>query len=281
MRGPARILAALIPAAVATAQIVTDNAGVASPELPALREVVTFRQARNVDEIRLDTQWIWSPSPTFETRTTLPFVWRDLGADAIDGFGDVAVRGKQSLWQHDDVLSSTRLAALGELSLPTGDDDDRGAQGVLLPVKLQPGSGATGFGGGAAFTLIRDRHRFASELFYRHTLMDDGFAPGDRIQGNLAYWYRLLPARFRDAPERDLLELRGVLELLTTHRCESHATSGLDDQGTEVWLAPGLQFFGRGRVLFEASLQVPVFQDVGDVFGRRQWAATIAIKFLF
>ena len=263
------------------AQIVTENAGVASPELPALREALSFRDLRNVDEFRLDSQLIWSPSPTFETRTTIPIIWRDAGATDLDGLGDVAIRIKQSLWQEDDVLQSTRFAGLYELSLPTGDDDARDDFGVALPPKLQLGSGALGVGGGAAFTVIRDRHRFSSELFYRHTLEANSFELGDRIQGNLAYWYRLSPGTFREGPERDPLEVRGVLELLTTYRFESHGASGIGDEGTEIWLAPGLQLFGSGRVLFEASFQFPVYQDLDDAFGRRQWATTFAIKLLF
>ena len=157
---------------------------------------------------------------------------------------------------------------------------------MVLPRKLQLGARALGFGGGAAFTVIRDRHRFASEVFYRHTLRHDGFALGDSLRGNLAYWYRLAPARFREGPVRDPLEVRGVLELLTSYRFESQAVagpdgSGIHDQESETWLAPGLQLFGRGRALFEASFQVPLYQDVDDAFGRRQWAATIAVKILF
>lgn len=163
------VCAVLVLAPAAAAQIVTENAGVASPELPALREALTFRSFRSVDEYRLDSQLLWSPTTTFETRTTIPWIWRDFGAAERHGFGDVAVRCKQSVWQQDDVLESTRLAALGELSLPTGDDGWRDESGMVLPAKLQPGSGALGVGGGAAFTVIRDRHRFASELFYRHT----------------------------------------------------------------------------------------------------------------
>jgi hypothetical protein len=275
------LFAVLGLAAAAAAQIVTENAGVASPELPSLREAFTFRSYRKVDEYRLDSQLLWSPMATFETRTTIPVIWRDLGATERSGLGDVAVRCKQSIWQEDDVLQSTRFAALGEASLPTGEDDWRDESGMVLPARLQPGSGALGIGGGAAFTVIRDRHRFASELFYRHTRERHGLEPGDRLQGNLAWWYRLSPGRFRDGPARDPLEVRGVLELLTTYRFESRAAGGIGDDGVEVWLAPGLQLFGSGRVLFEAAVQFPVYQDVDDALGRREWAATLAVKFLF
>ncbi len=268
--------------AAAPAQIVTENAGAASPELPALREAFSIRETRNVEELRLDSQLIWSFSPWLESRTTLPFIRRDFsGAAKTEGLGDLAVRLKHSLWQEDDVLESTRLAALYELSLPTGEDDGRDASGMRLPPKLQLGAGTLGFGAGSAFTVIRNRHRFSVEGFYRHTLDHEGFSYGDTVRGNLAYWYRLSPASFREGPERDPLEVRGVLELLSTYRFESHAARGLNDEGTEVWLAPGVQLFGRGRFLFEASFQLPIYQDVEDGFGRREWGATVSIKWLF
>jgi hypothetical protein len=266
------------------AQIFTENAGPASPELPAIREAVNIRETRNVREWRLDSQFIWSPTPALETRTTVPYLFRDYGGTDADGLGDLALRLKHSLWQEDDVLESTRFAGLYELTLPTGDTDAaRDAGGVVLPQRLQLGAGAAGIGGGLALTLIRDRHRFSAEGFYRHTLEDDGFELGDLVRGNLAYWYRLTPATFRSGPEgRDPLEVRGVIELLGSYRFESEdAGQGLSDQGTEVWLCPGVQVFGSGRFLFEGALQFPVHQNVDDGFGRREWGALVSWKVIF
>jgi hypothetical protein len=272
-------------AAAAPSQIFTENAGVASPELPSLREALSFRKTRNVEDLRLDSQFIWSPSPWLETRTTVPLLLRDFDAGGdSEGLGDASLRLKHLLWKEDDVFESTRLAALYEVSLPTGEDDARAfdGSGARLAPPLQLGAGTFGFGAGGAYTLIRDRHRFSVEGFFRHTLDHDGFSPGDSVRANLAYWYRLSPARFADTTEVHPLEVRGVIELLTSYKFENTSNgAGLGDEGAELWLAPGLQLFGNGRTLFEAALLFPIYQDADDAFGRREWGATLSVKWLF
>jgi hypothetical protein len=78
------------------------------------------------------------------------------------------------------------------------------------------------------------------------------------------------------------LEVRGVIELLTSYKFENTSNgAGLGDEGAELWLAPGLQLFGNGRTLFEAALLFPIYQDADDAFGRREWGATLSVKWLF
>lgn len=282
-------LAVLLLATASPCQIFTENAGVASPELPALREALRYLQTEEVRELRLDSQLVYSFSTSLESRLTVPAIWRDAGfqtpaaasgqADLL-GFGDVSLRGKYSLWQDDDVLESTRWAALAEAVLPTGEHDAT-EDGVAVPRKLQLGTGGFGGGAGTAFTMIRDRDRFSAEVFYRHTTAHDGFEPGDSLTVNLAYWRRLSPARFPADHQESPLEVRGVVELLTTRRFESHAAMGLHDSGLEIWLAPGIQLFGGAGVLLEAALLFPIYQDIDDAYGRREWGATLALKVLF
>lgn len=267
----------------ARAQIVTENAGVASPELPSLREAFHFERTREVREYRLDSQLTWSPTPRFETRTTLPWLHRDFrGGSDVTGIGDLALRGKHLLWQTDDVLESTRFSLLWEVTLPTGDDARAvGPSGVALRHPLQPGKGTIGYGAGAAFTLIRDRHRLSFEGFARDTPRHDGFDAGAVVSANVAYWYRITPATFGAAGERDPLEVRAVVELLAEQRFESRTARGLGDDGARLRLAPGVQVFSDVRVLFEAAFQLPLLDDVDDDFGRREWSALFSVKYLF
>ena len=166
-----------------------------------------------------------------------------------------------------------------EAIAPTGDHDAT-AGGVELPRRLQLGTGGWGVGVGTAFTVIRDRHRFSAELFYRHRTRHDGFRLGDSYQLNLAYWYRITPSVF-DAQEEEV-EVRGVFELLSTYRTDSVGGAGsLGDGGHEIWAAPGVQIYLSRDVLIEAAVQIPISQDVDDAFGRRKWGATLGIKFIF
>lgn len=272
------------------AQIVTENAGVTSPETPTLREYFSFEETENLLDLRLNHQLLLGIDPKTELRFTLPTII-SRRATVTDGFGrthtaemaglgDASLRLKYSLYQVDDVMASTRWAALGELVMPTG-DDDRTEGGVRLPRRLQPGAGSWGYGVGTAFTLIRDRHRFSTDLIYRHRTRHEGFRPGPSLHWDLAYWYRITPAE-HPPPDKEVTEVRGVIELLNEYRFESAVgDGGANDQGYQLWVAPGIQIYPRRDVLFETSFQIPVVQTIDDELGDRRWRFLVAIKFLF
>lgn len=134
--------------------------------------------------------------------------------------------------------------------------------------------------GGTAFTVIRDRHRVSLEAAYLHRTRHEGFRPGPELELNCAYWYRLYPAHFEPGERR--IEIRPVLELLSTYRYASDRSSGkLDDDGTNLLLAPGLQIYPRTDLLFEIGLQIPLVQGIDDDRGDLRGSITFAVKFLF
>ena len=272
----------------ASAQIVTENAGIVSPEAPILRESLGFFDAENLREARWTSQFIFALGEQRELKFSLPVVWREStfqpsgGSEEtadLFGLGDASIRLKQSLWQKDDIMESTRWALLTELGLPTGEDAEE-KDGAEVPRRLQLGSGDWSMGLGSAFTVIRDRHRVSVEGLYRHRTRHDDIQLGSSAELNLAYWYRLSPAAFQAGEE--VTEVRGVLELLSAYRFPSEiGTDSQDDDGTLIWFAPGIQIYPGTSVLFEASVQVPILQDLDDAVGDRNWAASLVVKFLF
>lgn len=281
-----RILAALLLAAPSAAQIVTENAGVVSPELTILRELASVERSENLDEVRWSHQLLWAPDRANEFRLTVPLVWREARFDApggelesdAHGLGDVALRFKHALRRADGVMRSTRWGLLLELGAPTGAHDQR-VSGVEVPRALQLGSGDWSFGAGSALTWIRDRQRASLEAFYRHRTRHDGLQLGATAELNAAWWYRLSPAVFQadSGPE-----IRGVLELLSSHTFASEVGgSAADDDGGIVWLAPGIHFYPATNVLLEANVQFPLFQDLDDALGERRWSAHLVLKLLF
>ena len=279
----------LLLAQTAFGQIFTENAGVTSPETPTLREYFTYFESENLTDLRLNHQLLLGLDPKTELRVTIPTILhRRASFDTFGGFdasedmaglGDVSLRLKYSLYQTDDVMASTRWAILGELVAPTGRDDKKDG-GVRIPRRLQLGTGAWGFGIGTVYTVIRDRHRFSTDFYYRHRTRHEGVRLGETAHWDLAYWYRLSPAKHD--PEKETTEVRAVLELLNTYRFESRVgETGADDQGYQLWLAPGIQVYPRRDLLFEASVQLPIIDNVDDAIGDRRWGFLVAVKFLF
>jgi hypothetical protein len=88
----------------AAAQIVTENAGVISPELTILRESVAEARSENLDEVPWYHQLIFAPDRADEFRLTVPLVLRtarfDPGGGEQEahqaGLGDVAPTARGS-----------------------------------------------------------------------------------------------------------------------------------------------------------------------------------------
>lgn len=279
-----RTLTALAVATpLARAQIVTENAGVVSSETPILREAFGFTQYAHGRELAWNQRFSFAPGRHDELQLTLPFYERELeltGGDAdFAGFGDATLRWKHALWREDDVMRSDRWSLLAEITAPTGDDGDT-ADGFAIPPDARLSRGDWAFGAGTAFTHIHDRERFAAELFYRHRTAHDGVQLGAAAELNLAYWYRLAPAQFTELDR--VVEVRGVLELLSTYRWDAEIGGvSADDSGAFVRLAPGVQVFPRDWMLFEAGVELPLIQSLDDSAGDEQFALRFAIKFLF
>lgn len=271
-----------MPVAV-RAQIVTENAGVQSPETPVLREAFWFTEAASGQELVWATQAIVSTDRSNEFKLTLPWITRSVEQPSGDldlaGFGDVSLRWKHALYRDNDVMRSTRWSSLVELGTPTGSTDATD-DGIAIPADLRLSRGAWSLGVGSAFTKIDDRHRFAVDVMYRHRTSHDAFQLGDSVDLDLAYWYRLAPARFEDLEATT--EVRGVVEVLSSYRWDNEQDGQrTNDGGSLVWLAPGLQVYPLDWFLLEASVLVPIGQTIDDAFGERHVGAVMSLKFLF
>ena len=277
------LLAASAPA-TARAQIVTENAGTASPETPIWQTRFEYLKTEHLTDLRIAETFIWAPNGVMDFALTVPIHHRDVEfggglEDTLEGIGDSTLRWKYSIWKEDDVMKSTRFSALAGVKFPTGEWDEE-ESGVEIPRKLQLGTGSFDFFAGPLFTYIDDRHRFAAEIIGRWNLERDDFQLQPSLQIGLAYWFRITPARIETAGEET--EIRGVIELTSIFYGESELNGrGLDDDGNITWLSPGVQIYPAFWVLFEASVQVPIIETVEDVRGDRKFGALLSIKFLF
>jgi hypothetical protein len=283
IRFAAASLALALAGTTAHAQIITENAGVLSPQTPELHEAFTFTRAASGTDRAWVQQVLVSTDRANEFQLTQPWIDRSVDSAGGDldfaGWGDVSLRWKHALSREDDVMRSTRWSTIVELEAPTGDRQTTDGS-LAIPQDVRISRGDWTFGGGLLFARVDDRQRFAAEIMYRHHTSHDGFQLGDSLELNLAYWYRISPARFVDLEQT--VEVRGVLELLSSYRFEAELDGdGAQDDGGIVWIAPGLQVFPQDWLLFQAAVELPVVQDIDDAFGDREFAAVISVKFLF
>lgn len=275
-------------AASGRAQMFTENAGVVSPEIPTFATTWATTVFDDLVDHRIVPSIALGLDRATEVKVLGPMILnrraRFVGAggqrERADwlGVGDPIVRLKRSISQADDVMSSTRFAALAEVTIPAGRDSLRSG-GVRIPRRLQSSPGAFQFGAGLAATVIRDRHRFAADAWVRHALRHEGIRLGPSIEAGVAYWYRLHPATFD--PERPSVEVRPLLELRYLHQFSSVANRRIGDDGDRWILAPGIQVYPSPSVLLEASARIPMAQTIDDPRGDFRWGASFAVKILF
>ncbi len=218
------------------------------------------------------------------SKTTLvagiSYGWRSLEADGAketsSGFADLFVSIKQQLLVWNFRGGTTRLAAFGGASLPTGKTE---AGSSPLPLPLRLGSGAVNLSGRAVMTHANRRLGVTGMAGYAvATDSYDGVRSGDRFDYALALGYRLAPAIYGDMTDRTwvaYVELNGTAEARSTRQSVPLRDSG----GHLLFFAPGLQFIPTPRLLFEAAFQLPLVRDANGEQLTADWSFAVGGRF--
>lgn len=176
------------------------------------------------------------------------------------GLGDARLFGRYTAYRDDAPGRTFRIAPFAGVEAPTGRDDDRDEFG-RLPQPLQAGSGSWDVLGGVIATWQTLDYQLDGQMSYERNHEANGFRFGDvaRLDGSLQL--RLWPGELGpDLPDF----VYGTLEANLIHR-QRNRVGGIDDPdsgGTRLFLSPGLQYVSK-RWILEATLQVPVAQDLG------------------
>ncbi|MGE0486460.1 MAG: transporter [Gammaproteobacteria bacterium] len=180
------------------------------------------------------------------------------------GLGDISLLARARVFQQHTLDSTTTVALLAGVKLPSGNTDGRADNGAYLDAHLQLGSGATDGLFGAALQYVRGRWALNGNVL--GALRGQGEAGahdydyGDSLNYDLTVRYRVGPAVPGEGPRRWFLscglggEVRGK---------EIEAGSRIDDSGGHVlFVQPGMQLGIGSRWTFELGAQVPVHHDL-------------------
>ena len=145
-------------------------------------------------------------------------------------------------------LSTRRLALLAGVKLPTG--ADRFGSPTFDPTL------------GLVATWASNRHELDIDALATLGTKRHLFETGDQFRYDVAYRYRLWPARFGGR----LLQLNGLVELngAWMDRAHEHGRRVQNSGGHVLFVSPGLQL-AAVRWIAELSLQIPLVQSLhGD-----------------
>jgi hypothetical protein len=204
---------------------------------------------------------------------SLPYVYR-LSTEAEEsgavtstkssGIGDIQIFGRYHL--HDYAGEATIGLSFGAgVKLPTG-QTNVAQNGVLIDPDLRPGTGSTDFllslsGLWSMYEIGISGNLDGSIITGRGAKMDDGsyHKYGNWINCDITARYRLAPA---DVSESNLYLLLGLGAEFRGHETLDNkkiAASG----GSAVYLAPGLRYIISMAIAADASIQLPLYQNLG------------------
>ncbi len=195
-----------------------------------------------------------------------------------EGFGDLSLFGRYTLFQRDQPGRTLRLAPFFGIEAPTGKDDASDALG-RLPPSVQLGSGAWDLFGGLVLTHQTLNDQIDSQLSVRFNDEANGFEAGDEARWDLSWQHRLWPRELGSGVPGFLY---GVLEsnLVYQSKNEVNGVKDANSGGTSLFLAPGLQYVTK-RWIAETAIQLPVIQDLNGTALENDYIFRAGIRFNF
>lgn len=192
----------------------------------------------------------------------LPWVARErdgIGVRAdTDGLGDCELLAKWRFARWDAPGKAWNFALLGELSVPTGEDDVR-ESGVRLEPELQPGSGGFDPALGIATTYEPGRWRFnaAARYRWRTDSDDDETRLGDDLVAELAagnrFWLEPYPGPF----------MRADFVLRWYHEDDARFAGSAIQSGSErATVGFNLAFRPQPALDLQVGIEIPYWQRV-------------------
>lgn len=217
----------------------------------------------------------------------LPYLDKELGFPAPGarsvsrssrGFGDTSVFLRYTLHQDDQRGSTFRLAAFGGIKMPTGNDDETDALG-LLPLPLQSGSGSWDGFGGLVTTWQTLGYQVNAQISYAVKTQANHYEAGNEARLDGSFQYRLFPRELQSGVPAYVY---GVLETNLIYR-DKNTFMGQDDPnsgGTTLFLAPGIQYVTR-RYILELAVQIPVVQNLNGNALENDYVARTGFRWNF
>lgn len=210
-------------------------------------------------------------------------VHTDMKGD-ITGTGDVALLGRYTFLKTHTIDTTTAVAALFGVKLPTGRTDGKTSDGAnFLDAHLQLGTGSTDFFLGLSFNHAIQKFSISANVL--DAIHTEGKA-GDRTYqfGNILNYdatgkYRIYPALFD--PEKNQCFLAfGINGELKDKEKEDGITI-TNSGGHTIYLTPGVQVVMAPHWVVEASYFYAIYHDLYETQTGENYKVSGGLTYLF
>jgi hypothetical protein len=194
-------------------------------------------------ELRADVSGSWAPLENLVFMLTMPLVYREvtdvsLAANSSWGPGDLELRSKLFVYRDRALAPRHLLAVMLGLKAPTA-PFRRDADGELLPLEAQPGTGSWDLLAGPSYALFEGAFSFYASAQLSYPLVTrEELEPGASLRGTLAPQLQVVES----------LAVRGAIEARADQVSEE---SGMEDPNSG-----GLVVLAGGDVLVSPLLDL-------------------------
>lgn len=218
-------------------------------------------------EARLDASVAWAPLSSWFLAVTVPVVNKQVTYVNLEehtrlSLGDIALTNKIFVF-HDREFSPRHLVAVeAGLKFPTA-PLERDAQGELLPLEVQSGTGSFDPSLGASYALfLQPWSGYLSVIGTYPTGGIEGSQASPTLRPTLAVQYQPF----------NLLALRASVDTRLDGKATEHGEPESDSGGFIAYLAPAILLSPLTDLIFTATVQVPVlnaldgYHDEGPIY---------------
>lgn len=183
------------------------------------------------------------------------------------GIGDLSVLGRYTVYSRHTLDTTTMLAGVLGIKLPTGDTDRFGDQAEYLDAHLQPGSGSTDLLLGVSVNHVMGRYAVSANLLAsipgKGESGDLSHQFGNSVNYDVTGRYRVSPAVTGAMPNSLFVSLGLNGEYRNREKLDGVTID--DSGGHTIYLSPGLQYQLAAHWVFEASWQQAVWHDLNEM----------------
>lgn len=240
-----------------------------------------------INSLLIPTSASYGLTDRWSIQAYYPIVYNDIGRN-VDGVkihqhaagpGDLKLYGRYLFWKDNTRGQVKRAGLISGMEFPTGATGQNDHGKILRD--YQPGKGSWNPSAGANVTWETFRHELDGKIMYTWNTEGHGYEFGDELTHDLNYQMRIWPWKLPEGGGLPSYLLAGVEANGIWER--KHRSSGRrihDTGGYTLFLSPSLQVIGR-RFIWEASIQLPVIQELNGEQPKTRFVLNGGIRFQF
>jgi len=248
---------------------------------PRLKAFVSLPYLRNTMDMTMGMKMM----NTTMTSTTMWTEWTDMTMEPVAGIGDATVMALYRLYTDREIRPGNAVTLGLGVKTATGSSTETTANGKLLHAHMQPGTGSWDPLLSIMYSKILEQFLLQADATYQLTTRNrQGYEFGDSLAMNLTSRYAIV-REFSITAGLTGLHVGRASDRNGAYYNPATNRSLIDDPrntgGNSIWFSPGFQVFPIRNMVFDAKVQVPVWENVNGIQLVSRYRALLGLSYNF